>query len=301
MKVNQLSNSDLKVSEIALGAMSLMQDRWNDNKSIIDLASSIGINFIDTSDLYDKGLNEVLVGKLIKDQRDQWIIGSKVGNKWNSDGTGWDWVPSKKYIFEAIDLSLNRLGLDYLDYYQLHGGTNEDPFDEIVDAFEELVKLGKIRYYGISSIRPNVFLKYAKDSNIIANLMQFSLLDRRPLAYLDQFEKNNVSVISRGAIAQGLLNNKDAKAYLNYTKEQINDLQLALNQIAEELNVSALTLAIKYPLIHSSVKSVLIGIRTLEQMKELELAIQDFDKINPEYYNDLLNSLPINHYKDHLI
>jgi aryl-alcohol dehydrogenase-like predicted oxidoreductase len=84
------------------------------------------------------------------------IIATKVGNQWRADGSGWDWNPNKDYIISAVEQSLKRLQTDYIDLYQLHGGTMEDPIDETIEAFEQLQKQGKIRYYGISSIRPTV-------------------------------------------------------------------------------------------------------------------------------------------------
>ncbi len=77
-------------------------------------------------------------------------------------------------------MSLKRLNTDRIDVYQLHGGTIEDPIEETISAFEQLVQQGKIRYYGISSIRPNVIREYVLRSNIVSVMMQYSLLDRRP-------------------------------------------------------------------------------------------------------------------------
>ena len=93
------------------------------------------------------------------------------------DGTG---TLQKNIFSSAVDQSLKRLQTDYIDLYQLHGGTIEDPIDEMIEAFETLKAAGKIRYYGISSIRPNVIREYVKRSSIVSVMMQYSLLDRRP-------------------------------------------------------------------------------------------------------------------------
>ena len=90
----------------------------------------------------------------MRSKRDQVVIASKAGNQWRADGSGWDWNSSKKHILAAAEESLKRLKTDYIDLYQLHGGTIDDPIDETIEAFEILKKQGKIRYYGISSIRP---------------------------------------------------------------------------------------------------------------------------------------------------
>ena len=118
---------------------------------------------MDTADLYDFGTNEEIVGEAIKNRRQDLILATKGGNRFEKGKPGWDWDPSKAYIKEAVKQSLKRLQTDYIDLYQLHGGTIDDPIDETIEAFEELVEEGVIRYYGISSIRPNVIKEYAKN------------------------------------------------------------------------------------------------------------------------------------------
>ncbi len=108
-------------------------------REIIEAALEAGINYFDTADLYDFGTNERIVGQALKSVRDQVVIATKVGNRWSESKDGWSWDPSKAYIKEAVKQSLKRLGTDYIDLYQLHGGTIEDPIDETIEAFEELV------------------------------------------------------------------------------------------------------------------------------------------------------------------
>lgn len=298
MQYNKIGKSDLLVSQIGLGAMSLVQGQDDTNSYIIKHAKELGINYLDTSDLYDKGKNEKLIGKLISSDRDQWVLASKVGNRWKEDGSGWDWVPSKAYILKAVEDSLKRLNTDYIDLYQLHGGTIEDPFDEIIDAFEQLVQQGKIRYYGISSIRPNVFTNYAENSHIVSNMMQYSIFDRRPEEYFPMLEKNGISVLARGTVAQGLLLKKAAQKYLTYSVREVLEIQNAINSIAKELGLSSLSLAIKYPLLHDPVVCSVIGIRTKEQIKSLDSAIEDLSKIDLNTFKELLNKMPKIHYSD---
>jgi aryl-alcohol dehydrogenase-like predicted oxidoreductase len=179
MKYRLLTQSQIKLSEIALGCMSLRPEQAN-SKSVIEAAVSGGINFLDTADLYDQGWNEKAVGEAIKNVRSRLILASKVGNEWRTDGSGWDWNPRKSYILKAVEKSLSRLQTDYIDLYQLHGGTIEDPWDETLEAFELLKEQGKIRAFGISSIRPNVIREVLSKSKPATIMMQYSPLDRRP-------------------------------------------------------------------------------------------------------------------------
>lgn len=139
MKKRQLGNSDLYVTEIGFGCMSLGTSEVEAMR-IIDEAIDLGINFFDTADLYDYGLNEEFVGKALKGKRDQIVLTTKVGNRWTEEKNGWSWDPSKAYIKAEVKESLRRLQTDYIDLYQLHGGTTEDPIDETIEAFEELKK-----------------------------------------------------------------------------------------------------------------------------------------------------------------
>ncbi|MBA4146169.1 MAG: oxidoreductase, partial [Cytophaga sp.] len=214
MNYHELGKSKIRVSGIALGCMSLGTDH-EANHQLIHRAIEKGINFFDTADLYGKGENEITVGKALAAVRHQVVIATKVGNQLKADGSGWEWNPTKKYILEAVEKSLQRLQTDYIDLYQLHGGTIEDPIDEVIEAFEWLKQQGKIRIYGISSIRTNVIREYVKRSNIDSVMMQYSLLDRRPEeSCLGLLAENKTSVLVRGSLAQGLLIDKPAAPYL---------------------------------------------------------------------------------------
>src|SRR5215210_8642622 len=107
MEYKQLGKSDLRVSRIAFGCMSL-KDNQAENEKILHRASEYGINYFDTADLYDKGMNEISLGRAFKGKRQQAVIATKVGNQWRPDGSGWDWNPGKKYILTAIEESLKR-------------------------------------------------------------------------------------------------------------------------------------------------------------------------------------------------
>lgn len=297
MRYNQLGNSDIQISEIGFGCMSLDMNANEANSKLIEKAIESGINYFDTADLYNFGANEVVLGNAIKKQRHQLIIATKVGNKWKKDKSGWSWDVSASYIHQAVNESLERLQTDYIDLYQIHGGTKEDNFEEVADTLETLVRQGKIRTYGISSIRPNVFLKFAKQSNIVSNLMQFSLLDTRPIPYLAELSGNQVSIIARGGFAQGLLLGKSPKEYLGHSIDEVNDIVQMMAELAKKYNTSAESIALSYLLNYHKISSAVVGIRTSEQLesiiqaqKELESLSIDFDKIQ----------IPLLKYTDHL-
>ncbi|MCC9136045.1 aldo/keto reductase [Pontibacter silvestris] len=267
MKYNQLGKSDIKISEVSFGCMSLGEDH-EANAKLLHTAFDNGINYFDTADLYQKGENELTLGKAFKAIRDKVVIATKVGNQWRSDGSGWNWNPSKSYILQAVEESLKRLQTDYIDLYQLHGGTLDDPIEETIEAFEQLKHQGKIRQYGISSIRPNVIREYVKRSNIVSNMMQYSLLDRRPEeTSLDLLQENNISVLTRGSYTQGLLVNKPPKQYLTFSEDEVRKAAEAVQSVAGTSRTTA-EVAVRYVLHHRAVTSSVLGIRTSEQLQD---------------------------------
>jgi aryl-alcohol dehydrogenase-like predicted oxidoreductase len=273
MEYIQLGRSAMRISRIAFGCMSLGDDH-TENERILHRAVELGINFFDTADLYAKGMNETMVGKALKPYRQNVYIASKVGNQWRADGSGWDWNPRKEYILEQVEGSLQRLQVDHIDLYQLHGGTIDDPIDETIEAFELLKQQGKISHYGISSIRPNVIRAYVKRSNIVSVMMQYSLLDRRPEeTCLPLLQENNISVLARGAVAQGLLINKPAKAYLNYSPQEVEQAAAAVKAVSGNERNAAQT-ALRYVLQHPAIAAAVAGIRTMQQLEEAVAAIQ---------------------------
>jgi aryl-alcohol dehydrogenase-like predicted oxidoreductase len=297
MNYQLLGKSSLNISKIGFGCMSLKPDQ-KDFNNIIDAAIDRGINYFDTADLYDKGLNETLLGKAFKGKRDKVIIATKAGNQWRPDGSGWDWNPRKEYILKCADESLKRLQIDYIDLYQSHGGTIEDNIDETIEAYEILLKQGKIRYYGLSSIRPNVIREFIKKSNIVSVMTQYSLLDRRPEeSNLQLLHENNIGVLVRGSVATGLLANKPAKPYLNYNEKQIAAAANAIKSISLKERNAAQT-AIQYILNNPAVTSAIVGIRTMEQLKEAVEAI-NAPALSEEEIKMLREAIPVNIYEQH--
>lgn len=275
MEKIRFGKSDMHVSRLGLGCMSLGTN-FTQAEKVIQFALDEGINYFDTADLYDFGENEKIVGKALKQVRDQVVIATKVGNRRNPDQDGWYWDPSKAYIKEQVKESLKRLDTDYIDLYQLHGGTMEDPIDETIEAFEELVEEGYIRYYGISSIRPNVIREYVKNSNIVSVMMQYSVLDRRPEEVFPLLQENQIQVVARGPVAKGLLTDKllekasgsiKENGYLDYTYEELEELLLALKKnLTESRSMTAV--ALQYVLANPNVGVVAAGASSVEQLLE---------------------------------
>lgn len=295
MQYQLLGKSDLNVSRIGMGCMSLPADEKL-AIPVIHHALMWGVNFFDTADIYNDGVNEIIVGKALKERRKDVIIASKAGNVRRKDG-GLDWNPSRQHILESIEGSLRRLGTDYIDLYQLHGGTIGDNIDETIGTFEMLKQQGKIRHYGISSIRPNVISEYIKRSAITSIMMQYSLLDRRPEeTCLDLIRENHIGVLVRGAIAQGLLSGKPAKSYLEHSPEQVQKAADAIRKNSRER--TAAQTAIKYVLQNPAVTSVVVGTRTSEQLVEAVTALDAAD-LTAEELSDIERSAPALVYKEH--
>jgi aryl-alcohol dehydrogenase-like predicted oxidoreductase len=297
MEYKFLGNSDLKVSRIGFGCMSL--DPVNpESESILKEAFEAGINYFDTADLYQQGLNESMLGRAFQGKRDSVILATKAGNQWRSDGSGWDWNPSPSYILSCLEQSLLRLKTDYIDLYQLHGGTLEDPIDDIIEVFEKFKKAGKIRHFGISSIRPNVIREYVKCASIVSVMMQYSLLDRRPeetmLTFLNQHQ---VGVLARGTLAKGLLVSKKAEPYLNYTTGQVADLSTAVkNTLVYER--TAESISIQYVLNNPAVTSAVVGIRTKEQLLKA-VAVPSSEPISKMELENITGRITPNFYDLH--
>ncbi|MBZ4189314.1 aldo/keto reductase [Niabella beijingensis] len=273
MEYRFLGGTGFSVSAISFGCMSLTNSNRKDGMQLLREAVARGINFFDTADLYEKGDNERLVGEALKPMRSKIFLATKAGNQWRADGSGWDWNPRRDYILDCAEKSLKRLQTDYIDLYQLHGGTIEDNIDETIEAFELLKQQGKIRYYGISSIRPNVISEYVKRSSIESVMLQYSLLDRRPEeAVLGLLKEKNKGVLVRGALAQGLLIDKPAREYLDQPAASVQQLQQALREPAGRYPPGQL--ALQYVLQNPAVTTVVAGVRTAGQLQDLLEALE---------------------------
>lgn len=264
--------SGIEISEIGLGCMSLGTN-YAQAEPIIERAIEHGVTYFDTADIYDKGINEEIVGQALKkyQNRDDIVIGTKVGNHLADDGSTF-WDPSKKYIKTAVKSSLQRLGLNHLDLYQLHGGTIDDPLDETISAFDELKKEGVIRAYGISSIRPNVIDYYLEHSEIETLMSQLNLIDNRPEALLNAIHAKNVKVLARGPVFKGLLtansnhalDSKFRDGVFEYSNQELGETIASVKEV--ESNLTGLTF--KYLTSKDPIGSIIVGASSIEQLDE---------------------------------
>lgn len=264
--------SGIEISELGLSCMSLGTD-YKKAQPIIESAIDNGITYFDTADIYDQGVNEEIVGKALKkyQNRDDIVIGTKVGNRLTDDGH-MTWDPSKKHIKESVKGSLKRLGLNHLDLYQLHGGTIDDPLDETISAFDELKQEGYIRAYGISSIRPNVIDYYLKNSQIETLMSQFNLIDNRPESLINDVHDKQVKILARGPVFKGLLTSKSVdvidekfkNGVLDYTQDELGSTIASIKEL--ESNLTALSF--KYLTSHDAMGSIIVGASSVEQLEE---------------------------------
>ena len=297
MRYRLLHRAQINLSEISFGGMSL-GDNHKENADLLQAAFDGGINYFDTADIYQNGFNEETVGKGIWPFRKHIFLATKVGNEPKSNGTGWNWNPSKSYILKAVEGSLKRLQTDYIDLYQLHGGTIEDKREEVLEAFQVLKQEGKILHYGISSIRPNVVREYVAQSSIVSDMLQYSLLDRRPEELLLKLlSENGIGVLVRGALAKGLLAYKDSSDYLDYTIQDVELLRDKLNSFSIEKMTNS-QVALKWVLANPAVTSVVLGIRTKAQLKDA-LAIHDSRNLTSDEVSQLAEILKPNFYSAH--
>jgi aryl-alcohol dehydrogenase-like predicted oxidoreductase len=176
----RLGRSDLEVSAIGLGCMSLshVYGQADDDASIALIHHAIerGIDFFDSSDLYGWGHNEELLGKALKGRRDKVVLATKFGQVKTAEGQGVDGRP--EYVRQACDASLKRLGVEIIDLYYQHRVDPKVAIEETVGAMARLVEAGKVRHLGLSEARPETVRRAHKTHPIAAVQLEFSLLYR---------------------------------------------------------------------------------------------------------------------------
>ncbi|HEY8725799.1 MAG TPA: aldo/keto reductase, partial [Gaiellaceae bacterium] len=184
MKTRTLGGQGLEVSELGLGCMGMSEfyGEADETESIatIHRALDLGVNFLDTADMYGPFTNEKLVGRAIAGRRDEVVLATKFGNARGPNG---EWLGIRGdagYVRQACDASLDRLGVDYIDLYYQHRVDRTTPIEETVGAMAELVEAGKVRYVGLSEASPDTIRRAHAVHPISALQSEYSLWSRDP-------------------------------------------------------------------------------------------------------------------------
>lgn len=214
LKYRTLGRNGLRVSPLCLGTMMFgAETDPTISRRIIDRAFDQGVNFIDTADGYAKFESEVVVGEAIRDNRDSWVLATKFGNARGADPNHRG--ASRKYIYRALEGSLDRLGTDYVDIYYLHREDHETRIEETVRAFGALISEGKIRYYGLSNHRAWKIAEFCRvadqlgvDRPIVSQPL-YNLANRQiEFEHLDACDYYGMGVVPYSPLARGILTAK---------------------------------------------------------------------------------------------
>jgi aryl-alcohol dehydrogenase-like predicted oxidoreductase len=184
MSRRELGKSGLKVSALGLGCMGMSEFYGPRDEAesirVIHRSIELGMDFLDTADMYGIGHNEQFVGRAIHDRRDKVILATKFGNVRGADGSFKGVNGKPDYVRSACDASLKRLGIDVIDLYYQHRVDPQTPIEDTVGAMAELVKQGKVRYLGLSEAAPATLRRATKVHPIAALQTEYSLWSRDP-------------------------------------------------------------------------------------------------------------------------
>jgi len=283
-----LGQSGLRVSTLTLGSMMFgEQTSTEESLRIIDKAWDQGVNFIDTADVYGGGRSEEIVGEAIASRRNDWVVATKVGYgpaKGAPNASGL----SRKHIFSGIEASLNRLGTDYVDIYYLHREDHDTPLEVTVSAIGDLLRQGKIRYWGLSNYRGwriaeivNVAQRMGVDKPVISQPL-YNITNR--MAEVEQITAaafHGLGVVPYSPLARGVLSGKYApdvtpdsstragrqdKRILE-TEWRVESLRIAqkIQAYTQAKGVGIVEFAIAWVLNNQAVTSAIVGPRTEQQ------------------------------------
>jgi aryl-alcohol dehydrogenase-like predicted oxidoreductase len=290
MQYRKLGDSGVSVSTLCLGAM-MFGDRTDEAAAgeIVAASRDAGVNFIDTADVYTRGDSERIVGRAIAADRNRWVLATKVGNAMDKDPncTGL----SRRWLMQAIDASLSRLGTDHVDVYYLHREDHSTPLAETVSAIGDLIRAGKIRYLGLSNHRSwriaevvHLCREFGLPKPAVCQ-PYYNAFNRMPeVEVLPACGRYGIGVAPYSPIARGVLAGKyrpgepppeGSRASRNdrrMMQTEWREESLAMAQrIADHARARGMTpaqFAVAWVLNNRLVSSAIVGPRTIEQMRE---------------------------------
>jgi 1-deoxyxylulose-5-phosphate synthase len=304
MQYTNLGSTGLKISRIALGMMTYGSSKWRPwildedaAKPIVRRAIEGGINLFDTADMYSGGASEVVTGRLLRDlqvARDKAVVATKVffpvGDDPNQKGL------SRKHVLHAIDDSLRRLQLDYVDLYQIHRYDYDTPIEETMEVLHEVVKAGKARYIGASSMYAWQFaqMQYTADlrgwSRFVSMQNHYNIVYREEEREMIPFcIDEGVGIIPWSPLARGFIagnrsrNEKsgettraqsDDYAQKMYYQPADYDIVDRITDVAKQRGVSNAQIALAWLLHQPGVTAPIIGASKLEHLDDLLKAIE---------------------------
>jgi aryl-alcohol dehydrogenase-like predicted oxidoreductase len=290
MRYRQLGSSELQVSEIALGSWLTYGLGVDDSaaRACVDKAFDVGINFIDTSNVYGRGAAETFLGDVLqKRARDSYVLATKLF--FPMDDTGENEGLSRQQVFKQIDASLERLRTDHVDLYQCHRYDPQTPLEETMEALTEVVRQGKARYLGFSEWTPEQ-IRAALDlsppsEKFVSSQPQYSILWRVPeREVIPLCAANGISQIVWSPLGQGVLTGKykpgeppppDTRmgndmgwAMNRFRSDPLLEAVQRLRPIAEGLGITMAQLAIAWVLREPNVASAIVGASRPAQVED---------------------------------
>lgn len=319
MKYVRLGNSGLRVSRLCLGTMTYGSKKWREwvleeeeARPFFEKALEAGINFFDTADVYSGGVSEEIVGRALKDMagdREDVVVATKCFFGTGARGVNRSGL-SRKSIMAACDASLKRLGLDYIDLYQIHRFDRNVPMEETLEALSELVRAGKVRYIGASSMYGWQFQKYLDLAEKHGFVRFVSMQNHYNLVYREEEREmmplcaaEGIGVIpwspqARGFLAgnrhrQGGGDTSRAKTDEQAAGWYYDDSDFAVAdrnvEIAKKLGVSPAQTALAWVLANPVVTAPIVGVSKLPQFDEalaalgIELSAEDKAALEEPY------------------
>jgi aryl-alcohol dehydrogenase-like predicted oxidoreductase len=295
MEFRRLGASGLEVSVICLGTM-MFGDRTDSAtaRRIVASAFDAGVNFIDTADVYAKGASETIVGESIAADRRRWILATKVGNVMTQ--APHDGGLSRRWITRACEDSLKRLATDYIDIYYLHRDDSDTPLEETITAIGDLIRSGKIRYFGVSNYRG---WRIAEVVGLCARLgvprpvvcqPYYNAFNRTPeVEILPACDYYGLGVVPYSPLARGILTGKYAPGIdappesrvgrkdrrMMETEFRAESIAMAqtIKAHAEKKGLTATQFALAWVLNNRIVSSVIAGPRTFDQWTDYLTAL----------------------------